>query len=142
MEIYIMTYSDDLKSRIINAIKMKKYTDIELIKLFGVSRKTFYKFKNELTTSTASNSKRHTKRNTKINMALRNYIKKYVTRNINFNYKKLITLVNKKFNISISKSSIYDILKKANIKKRNFTKGKFLLILTRDSNKLRILKNK
>jgi len=50
------------------------------------------------------------------------YIKKYVTRNINFNYAKLVQLINKNFNVLVSKTTIYDVLAKKNITKKKIQK--------------------
>jgi len=40
-----MTYSNDLNKKIIDNIRSKKYTDIEMINFFNISRGTFYKIK-------------------------------------------------------------------------------------------------
>src|SRR5690349_15145464 len=100
-----MTLSNDLKMRIINCIKMKKYSDTEIINIFCISKYTFYKLKKESTYG----SKKNIKRSTKINGKIRSYIKSYVVTNINFNYKKLINLIYQRYNVRISKSSIYNI---------------------------------
>jgi len=52
------------------------------------------------------------KRKSKITTTIMTYIKKYVTRNINFNYAKLVQLINKNFNVLVSKTTIYDVLAK------------------------------
>ena len=41
-----MTYSNDLKLKIQECIKSKKYTNAEIMKIFNISRSTFYKYKN------------------------------------------------------------------------------------------------
>lgn len=41
-----MTYSNDLKIKIIGCIKLKKYKDIEIMEIFSISKDTFYKIKN------------------------------------------------------------------------------------------------
>jgi transposase len=107
--------SQDLKIRIINCIRKKKYNDTELIEIFDISRDTFYKIKNG---SLKPNS--NSKRQSKINEPIKKYVINYVVRKQNFDVTKLIQLVEKNFGIIISKSSIYNILKESKVKKKRF----------------------
>ena len=109
-----MTISEDLKNRIIRAIKSKKYKVNEMIDIFDISKKTFYKIK----TSNGTTKKLLIKKKPKISNSIKNYIAKYVIRNANFNYKILIILIEKNFNVIISKSSIYKILSEKGFKKK------------------------
>ena len=52
-----MTYSYDLKIKIIGFIKSKKFTDIEIITMFQISNKTFYSIKNDSKLKGGSKSK-------------------------------------------------------------------------------------
>ena len=113
-----MTYSDDLKKRIINCIRSKKYTNAEIIKIFGTTKRTFYKIKNESFMGSKYTPSKKLRRTRKINGKIRSYIRSYVLTNINFNYKKLITLINKNYGCSISKTTIYQILHDSKIKKK------------------------
>ena len=79
---------------------------------------TFYKIKNQINERCLKNSKRITK----ITNPIKIYIKIYVTRKIIFNYKKLIILIYKNFNVIISKSTIYNILKDSKIKKKIYVR--------------------
>src|SRR5437870_3884743 len=122
-----MTYSYDLKIKIVGFIKSKKFTDIEIINMFQISNKTFYSIKNDSKLkggSKHSNSESH-KRITKITIDIRNFIVKYVTAKVNFDYKKLIRIINKKYKTLISKTSVYRILKNENITKKKFVINKF-----------------
>ena len=116
-----MTYSNDLKKKIIDNIRSKKYTDIEMINFFNISRGTFYKIKKNMDKEIIYRNKR----TSKITTTIMTYIKKYVTRNINFNYAKLVQLINKNFNVLVSKTTIYDVLAKKNITKKKFRRSKF-----------------
>lgn len=117
-----MTYSNDLKKKIIDNIRSKKYTDIEMINFFNISRGTFYKIKKNMDKEIIYRNKR----TSKITTTIMTYIKKYVTRNINFNYTKLVQLINKNFNVLVSKTTIYDVLAKKNItKKKNSEEANF-----------------
>jgi len=113
-----MTYSNDLKKKIIDNIRSKKYTDIEMINFFNISRGTFYKIKKNINKEIIYRNKR----TSKITTTIMTYIKKYVTRNINFNYTKLVQLINKNFNVLVSKTTIYDVLAKKNITKKKIQK--------------------
>ena len=115
-----MTYSNDLINKIILNIKNKKYTDSEIIKIFNISRKTFYNIKKNMNTCKA-NSKRITKRKSKITKSVINYVSNYVLRKVNFDCDKLISLINKNYGISLSKFSIYKILRNKNIKKKDLS---------------------
>lgn len=122
-----MTYSYDLKMKILGFIKSKKFTNLEIINMFKINKKTFYKIKNNLKLrggSKYSNLKSY-KRKTKITDSIKNFIEKYVITRINFDYKKLITIINKKYNILISKTSIYRILENKKITKKKLVINKY-----------------
>ena len=126
-----MTYSDDLRSKILNCIKSKKYTMKEIKETFKISNDTYYKIKNNSSNKLIkkSNSKFIKVRKTKISNEIKKYVINYVTKRINFNYKKLINLVFNKFETKISKTTIYDILKKNILRKRKFIKKVHLIII-------------
>ena len=98
-----MTYSNDLINKIILNIKNKKYTDTEIIKIFNISRKTYYNIKKNMNTFKA-NSKRIIKRKSKITKSIRNYVSNYVLRKVNFDCNKLISLITKKYSIRFKQS--------------------------------------
>ena len=50
------------------------------------------------------------------------YIRAYVIRRVNFNYKKLISLIKKRYNVLISKSLLYKCIKSMNISKKKIRK--------------------
>ena len=120
-----MTYSNDLKNKIIKCIRLKKYSNTYLIKLFNINKRTFYKIKKECLNGSKYIPLKKSIRNTKINGKIRSYIKSYVLSKINFNYKTLIALINKKYNISISKTTIYKILSDSKIKKKRLFPNKY-----------------
>ena len=64
-----MTYSNDLKLKIFECIKYKKYNNSEIMKIFNISKKTFYKIKNTYDPPLISTRK----------IKVRNSIKKYST---------------------------------------------------------------
>jgi transposase len=109
-----MTYSKDLKTKILKCIKLKEFSDTEIIRIFNINRMTFYRWKNQF----KNNSSKNSHRKLKINNSIKNYIKKYVTAKVNFNYRKLIKNIETKYEITISKSIIYKVLKDDKIKKK------------------------
>lgn len=121
-----MTYSNDLKIKILKCISSKKYTNVQIIKMFNVNKKTFYKIKNDRSRILKGGSKykhkNRSKRSSKITKSIITYIRKYITTNENFDYIKLIQLIKKNYNISISKTSIYNILNNSKIKKKIYFK--------------------
>ena len=83
--------------------------------MLNISKRTFYKLKTE--------SINNSKRTSKITQKIKFFIVTYVTTKINFDYRVLIKLIHDKFKISISKSTIYNILKNNKIrKKKTYTK--------------------
>ena len=123
-----MVYSDDLKMKILKIVKLKKFTDTEIINMFRISRDTFYKIKKNpkiKSHSKYSNPKTHN-RKTKITIYIKNFIVKYVTAKVNFDYRKLITIINNKYGVSIGKASIFKILKDKGITKKKILNKQIL----------------
>lgn len=123
-----MTYSKDLKLRIFKNILSKKYSDSQIIDIFKISRRTFYKIKN---ISKLKHNRKYTllkksssgsKNGSNIGPKIKTYIKKYVQCKIFFDYKILIGNIKRLFNKTISKSSIYKTLSDACIKKKKICK--------------------
>jgi transposase len=117
-----MTYSKDLKTKILKCIKLKEFSDTEIIRIFNINRMTFYRWKNQF----KNNSSKNSHRKLKINNSIKNYIKKYVITKVNFNYKKLIKNIEMKYKITISKSIIYKVLEDNKIKKKKLYTKQFL----------------
>ena len=80
-----MTYSNDLRMKILKCISSKKYTDIEIMNIFEISRTTFYKFKkiNKLQQNRKYNILKNSYINSKISSTIRTFIQKYVLEMIN-----------------------------------------------------------
>ena len=117
------------KITVVNYYKLKKIPIIELLNIFKISRSSLYNWvkfynKNELL------EKKQYKRDSKYTCEIRKYISEYVVKRVNFDYKKLIRVINKKYKIESHKSSIYLILhlkkitrKRINIKTRYSSKS-------------------
>lgn len=115
-----MTYSNDLKYAIINFYNKNKnnlvYPVTVIIKIFGVARSTFYNWLNEYNINpTFEKAQRKYFNDCDFKQAINKYITKYVKMRKSFNIKRITALIQKNFLISISKSTIYNILKTENI---------------------------
>lgn len=112
-------YSNDLKEKILKVIKENKLTNSQISKLFKISRKTIYNWRKKCVSNCFKTRK------VRISLNIKNFVEKFVIEQINFSYKKLILTINKKFNITISKSTIYNILAERKIRKKNFTRNSY-----------------
>lgn len=116
-----MTYSIDLKIKILRIIRFKKFTNQEIMDMFKISKKTFYGIRNDYKLRGGSKYVHHrSRRKTKITNSIKSFIIKYVIDNINFDNKKLISIIKKKYDTSISTNSIYRILRNNSITKKKF----------------------
>lgn len=105
-----MTYSFDLKIRAAESY-LNKYTNRkQILKIFKISAGVLYKWISLYKKGLLVN--KQTKRKSKITLEMKEYIRNYKKNRTNFDYRKLIKIVEKKFNISISKSSLYEVLKR------------------------------
>lgn len=92
-------------------LKIKKIVKIKsIVTIFNISKSSLYNWLKEYNLGILFEKKSYTKKS-KYTDEIRNYIKKYVISHKIFNYKKLISLLKRKFNIEVSKSSLYGILK-------------------------------
>ena len=116
-------YSYELKKSIINFNKSEYWHINRAIEIFNVSKSSIYSWidlnKNGLLCE-IPNIRSNYNRN--INDEIEKYIVIYVTNRINFVYKNLKKCIKRLFNICISKSSIYRILKKNNITNKKIYK--------------------
>ena len=108
------------KLRVIECYNNRSIKIDELLKLFKISRSTLYDWIKRYDNNDLSEKERYTKKS-KFD-SVDKYISNYVCSRKKFDYLRLISIINRKFKITISKSSIYNILKKNNItrKKINF----------------------
>lgn len=98
------------KITVVSYYNLKKTKIKDLISIFNISKGSLYNWLKDYNLGTLSEKKSYTKRS-KYTTDMRNYIKKYVIHRKIFNYKKLISQLKRKFNIEMSKSSLYIILK-------------------------------
>lgn len=109
-----MTYSNDFKLQVLKCVDKGESTE-DIIRFFGIRKQTLY---NWINTRIQPKIIKKKDRKVKIIPEIQKYIVAYVSKKVNFDRKKLIGSVNKKYGISINKSSIYNILKKNNITKK------------------------
>jgi len=91
----------------------------DIIKLFKISNGSLYNWINKYTQDTLADKKRYTK-NSKYTPEIKCFIREYIIKHIDFDYKKLIILIKKKYKLNISKSSLYDIIKHMSITRKKF----------------------
>lgn len=88
----------------------------ELLNIFKISRGSLYNWINQYNNNELSEKETYTKRSKFINV--KGYICNYVTTRKTFDYNRLIFIIKKRYNINISKSSLYNILKERNITRK------------------------
>ena len=105
------------RERVINHYNRKDTLVANTLNMFNIGNGTLYNWVNN-----KGNLKPKYTRKSKFTPACKCYIRTYVISHINFDYKKLIYLINKKFKISISKSSIYSLLSQMHITRQKIRK--------------------
>lgn len=111
-----MQHTDlSFKIKVIECYNKHKYKTKELLDIFQVSSSSFYYWLNQYKTGTLGERKQRIEKTTP---EMKFYIRTYVIRHINFNYKKLISMLNKKYKILISKSSLYNVISKLKITRK------------------------
>jgi transposase len=107
-------YPNIIKKLVIDNLFTNKFLINDIVQIFKISRRTIYywinKYKNNILYVSKS-----VENQIKIFPEVKLYIKKYTLRNMFMNINKLINNIKKKYKISISKTSIYNILKQFKI---------------------------
>lgn len=116
-------YSQDLITRIVICINKKEYTNAKIMEIFKISKKTFYKIKDDYCNNCNHGSKRISIRKSKITIHIKKYIIDYVLRKKIFDCNKLVLLIHNRYHVKISFSSIYKILKANGIKKNKLKRN-------------------
>ena len=89
----------------------------KLLTIFKISNGSLYNWIRLFKNNTLAEKKKYFKKSI-ILPHIKCFIRAYVIRKINFIYKSLIKAIKRKFNIIISKTSIYSVLKKLNITRK------------------------
>lgn len=87
--------------------------------IYKISKSSLYNWISLHKTNKLTYKKIYTKKS-KILPEIKCYIRSYVLRKKRFIYKKLITMIKKRYNVPISKTSLYNVLKKLNITRKRF----------------------
>jgi len=90
-----------------------------ILNVYKISKSSLYNWINLHKINKLTYKKRYTKKS-KIIPKIKCYIRSYVLRKKRFMYKKLIALIKKRYNIIISKSSLYNTLNKLNITRKRY----------------------
>lgn len=91
----------------------------DIVKLFNISNGSLYNWINDYTINNLTEKRKYTK-TSKYTPEIKCFIREYIIKHIDFNYKKLIILIKNKYKITISKSSLYDIIKYMSITRKKF----------------------
>ena len=91
----------------------KRQSIKEIISILNISKSTLYNWINAVNNNNLKNKSKYTP-------VIKCYIRSYVIARVNFDYKRLIIQIKKKYKITISKSTIYDILNKMNVTRKKF----------------------
>ena len=102
------------KLKVVEYYLQRKVSIKELLNIFQISRGSLYNWINQYKNETLSEKESYDKIS-KYTEDIRIYIKEYVTKRKIFSYKKLIKVLKKKYEITASKTSIYEILNSMNI---------------------------
>jgi transposase len=97
------------------------YSINNIIKTFNISNGILYNWIKLYNTNKLVEKVKYNKIS-KYTGEIKCYIRNYVIKHHNFDYKKLITLIKKRYIVIISKSSIYNILNKMTITRKKFKK--------------------
>ncbi len=107
------------KLRVINYYNTKKYKIKDLLNIFNISNGSLYKWLKQYKDGCLGVKN---KEKEKLTGEMKCYIRSYVIRSVNFNYKKLILLIKKKYSILISKSLLYKCISSMNLSKKKIRK--------------------
>ena len=142
-----MTYSNDLKSRALNAYYKCKKSCKCVCETFSIDLKTFYSWRKKVgvLSNKGANvinynlpkkpTKRTPKKNPKYSKQLMKYIERYVNNKCNFRVWRLIKLIEKRFNIKLKPRNIYYILK---IQNMTYKKAKYRVIKKKSNHKQKV----
>lgn len=118
-------YSIDLKLRVVDAFLDKIYSISDIVKIFNVSKSSVYNWVNLFKSNQLNPKCEYTKQFSNFrNPQIRNTISEYIKTNSNFIYSKLIAHIFDTNNISIKKSTLYNIINDLGFSKKvaNFKK--------------------
>tara|TARA_B110001454_G_scaffold97999_1_gene92749 strand:+ start:2418 stop:3377 length:960 start_codon:yes stop_codon:yes gene_type:complete len=96
-----------------------KQTISDILKIFKISNGSLYNWVNQYNQKMLTNKCKY-KKMSKYTPAIKCFIRAYVIKHIDFDYKKLIINIKNKYKLTISITSLYDIIKQMNITRKQF----------------------
>jgi transposase len=112
-------YDINFKLCVIRNYYSNKYKIKELLDIFQISNGTLYNWINKFKTNQLDNRKQKPE---KLSGNMKCWIKAYILRKVNFDYKKVLSLITKKYKINISKSLLYTCIHDLNLTKKKINK--------------------
>ena len=131
-----MTYDFNLRNRVVQCKKKKILNTKNTCYVFNINRSSVYRW------SKLNNLTPKRQRVSKIISSAKCYIRNYVVQRINFKYKFLIRNIKKRYNIIISKSHIYNLLKKMNINRKKICYKLMPINIQKRKQQIKLFKNK
>ena len=105
----VNNYPEFFKRLVVNKYNDRKIKISKLLDTYNISNGSLYNWINKVKCNESLIKKQYNKKS-KYTGAIKCYIRSYVIRNHTFDYRKLLLLIQRKYNVTASKSSIYRIL--------------------------------
>ena len=122
----------NFKEKVIECYNKKLYKITELLNIFQISNGTLYNWIKRYNSKTLDQKQKEEK----LTSVAKCYIRSYVISRINFKYTKLISLLYKKYNISICKSTLYSCIFKLKITRKKIRKR--VIYTSKDKKKIQL----
>ena len=133
-----MTYSFDLRIRVINYILVNNISVSKTSEIYNVDKSTIYRW---MVLNRAEKLKPLHTRKQKISIQIKFFIRDYVIKRIHFCYKSLLKLLKNKYNLVISKTLLYKTLKQLKISRKKIYKRPLYSNKVKLNRQKRLLKN-
>ena len=114
-----MCYDKLFKLRVIECYNTKKYSIEEILQIFQISNGSLYNWIHNYNNNISLERKQ---KDSKVAPIIKCYIREYIIKHIVFNYRNILKLINKNYNVSISKSTLYSVISSLNITRKRIRK--------------------
>ena len=103
-------------------LRFRKQQSIkEILDILNISNGVLYNWLKDYNNNNLKNKSKYNK-SSKCTPVTKCFIRSYIIKHADFEYKKLIKIIIKKYNVQISKTTLYDIIGKMNITRKKFKK--------------------
>ena len=106
------------KERVVKYYNSCKSASVkDVLHIFNISNGSLFNWLNLSSKQMLADKMKYTKQS-KATPAIKCYIRVYILKKINFNYKLLLRYIKRKFNTTLSKSTLYNVIHKLNISRK------------------------